>query len=644
MVHLPLSALLSMVSTRAQLATLVVLLLCVTGHADPDVAMSLAAGTKANNGNGDCLPVVVSSTQPLTSTPVASPANAEVYGYGDATTMRGLAAVTKQPAVVQTVGGTTVTSNVYACAGGYVTVTDELQASPGNTIRIFMSIEGTQTTGKEGGQTAEGIISTSIDNITGTNVWNHSYVFTGLYGVYSIQTYEDTYVLPSVSNLSLSSTLSFGAVIRSDAQASTSSAAFQNSAHVYFDSLSPDQDLTWASGLSHSDPDFKRQAPIQQTHPGPASTSPTESIRASGDDKILGGGADVGSASTDYFLVYSAPFLPAQERPPGFINIPRQPSGTNVVWSGAGASSGGTGVSSIDVRAIRFPDPSRLYAIIVEQGKAHVAGKPSRILATASLPPDYVMVSGGCQITAVGVTRTARTPPGQQYPAFLTGSYPDETTQRSWICEAELDANARLPTAAMNALWTNPLTAYVVGIKPTVSAMLQPIMRITKTTAAPGTKPTATSDLFADGFLITGGGGQAVPQKQITGKMYLTGMLPVTSSSVANAPANQWQANANGGTSPGTVTSYAINVLFKPPRLTCTNLSSAAPGATITINGQDFVRNMKVRFGATDVPATISTVLQATATVPTGLSAGTTQISVVVGDVATSSCPFTVLP
>ena len=128
------------------------------------------------------------------------------------------------------------------------------------------------------------------------------------------------------------------------------------------------------------------------------------------------------------------------------------------------------------------------------------------------------------------------------------------------------------------------------------------------------------------------------------GKMYLTGILPVTSSSVANAPANQWQANANGGTSLGTMTSYAINVLFKPPTLTCTNLSPAAPGATITINGGDFVRNMKVRFGTTDVPATISTVLQATVTVPTDLSPGATQISAVVGDVATSSCPFTVLP
>jgi IPT/TIG domain-containing protein len=128
--------------------------------------------------------------------------------------------------------------------------------------------------------------------------------------------------------------------------------------------------------------------------------------------------------------------------------------------------------------------------------------------------------------------------------------------------------------------------------------------------------------------------------------LYLMGMLPLMQAGAGYYPATQWQASAKGGVSKGTVTSYAINILFRPPKLFPINPPQAAPGATVTIKGENFVRNMKVRFGTIDVPATVSSVYEATATVPTVLTAGDTPIQLLAGDYSSEgySNRFTVLP
>jgi hypothetical protein len=114
-------------------------------------------------------------------------------------------------------------------------------------------------------------------------------------------------------------------------------------------------------------------------------------------------------------------------------------------------------------------------------------------------------------------------------------------------------------------------------------------------------------------------------------------------------PATRWQASAAKGgarsdVSNSTLTSYAMNVLFYPPKLVSINPQQAASGATVTITGENFVSNMKVRFGATDVAATVSSVYVATVLVPGGLAAGDTPVQLLAGDVPSDPYQFTVLP
>lgn len=122
-------------------------------------------------------------------------------------------------------------------------------------------------------------------------------------------------------------------------------------------------------------------------------------------------------------------------------------------------------------------------------------------------------------------------------------------------------------------------------------------------------------------------------------------MLPVTATGSVDNSAVQWLASAkcNGNAGTGSVTAYAINVLFKPPILNSLSAQQARVGDILTVVGDNFVHTMRVRFGMIEASATVAAVDTASTMVPQGLS-GPVQVSVLVGDVASSPVTLNVIP
>jgi hypothetical protein len=562
---------------------------------------------------------------------ISSPEGGTVEAYaGGMKNLRGKAIAVKLPAkVVTTASGQTASIDQNTCAGAAVVLRDKpLHLIIGSHMRINTTLKGSWNNG------GTGSILTSIHQLdTGNVPYTSELVMLSGPTLQTDSKQQIDRVLVTDHNLETHVNFYINAQIRSDAEAESAFADFSNTAHAYFDSLSPDQDLSWASGLSHSDPDFKRQAPVltdTSGHPPLATSNPSGSMQ-SRDSKVLGGGA----ASSD-FLVYSGPISISN-------NIATV---SDQSWS-AGASSDIASASAIDVRAIQFPDPSNRYAVDVKQESGKASEPSSRGFAVAALPSGFVMTGGGCRISAPPANAASHR--SQPYQAFLTGSYPDETDQNRWICEAQLSPKAKLGVVS-NSYWGSNLTAYVIGIRPLASTTPIPVLRISKRTSSTGTDPVVTADLFASGFLITGGGGRVIRSRQSKVKVpsYLTGMLPLFQAGASTQPATQWQVSARGAEgsdlSNTTLTSYALNILFQPPKIVSINPQQAAPGATVSITGENFVSNMKVRFGTTDVPATVSSVYDATAIVPSGFAAGNIPVQLLAGDVPSDSYQFTVLP
>jgi hypothetical protein len=564
-----------------------------------------------------------------------------VYISAGITQVRGTVSVFKVPAkVVTNALGQTVSVDLTACGGGSVVIQDKLKGLiSGKRIRLKTSLQGFWSTASGGAPAGASIETTLTDS---TNVGAEYYsrqvqlaspVFTpgGSPLDQGSEEHIDFFTVVDV-NMQHQIIFHINGVVQSNSQAVFAVARFSNTGHAYVDSLSPDQDLSWESGLSHSDPDFKRQAPVladTSGHPPLATSNPSGSIQSS-DFKILGGGA----ASSD-FLVYSGP-----------ISISKNiATVSDQSWS-AGASSDVGRASTIDVRAIQFPDPSNLYALHVEHADGKASEPVTRGVAVAALPSGFVMTGGGCRISAPSANPTTRV--SRPYAAFLTGSYRDESNQNRWICEAELNPEAKQPVVGDDSYWKSNLTAYVIGIKPLAATTPHPFLRISKRTAPIATNPVVTADLFANGFLITGGGGRVIRSRQSIDPLYLIGMLPIMPAGVGTYPATQWQASAKGGArsdlSNSTLTSFAMNVLFQPPKFASINPQQAASGATVTITGENFVTNMKVRFGSTDVAATVSSVNDATVIVPSGLAAGDTPVQLLAGDIPSAPYQFTVLP
>ena len=89
-------------------------------------------------------------------------------------------------------------------------------------------------------------------------------------------------------------------------------------------------------------------------------------------------------------------------------------------------------------------DPNNLYQVVMVQQASPIASHPT---ARATLPTGYVMTGGGCFVNWRQTTPAVGN--------LLTGSYPDETDNRSWICEAQ------------DHLQPDPASvqAYVVGVR-----------------------------------------------------------------------------------------------------------------------------------------------------------------------------------
>src|SRR6185295_18054591 len=210
----------------------------------------------------------------------------------------------------------------------------------------------------------------------------------------------------------------------------------------------------------------------------------------------------------------------------------------------------------------------------------------------------------------------------------------------SWICESK-DQGSYSPAT---------ITASVVGISPlnppqSAAGPAVPIVRIVKNTSAVAAHPVATAGKVADEFAITGCGGKAEPLQALVfdpttndatppGQL-LTEVFPVTPTGAQNVPATGCEAPSKDhfAAADGTVTAYAINVLFEPPGFKSYNPHDGRVGTPITLLGDHFPNGMKLRFfGAVDVPVNSGySVSSATAFVP-GLPPGPYRLKLVFGD------------
>jgi microsomal dipeptidase-like Zn-dependent dipeptidase len=291
-------------------------------------------------------------------------------------------------------------------------------------------------------------------------------------------------------------------------------------------------------------------APPQQPEVKVAATDsavanhPTATISLPAPYKVLGGGARANWSGNGSLLT--------QSQPGG--------AGPNA-WTVSSKDHFAADPVSITAFAIGLADPSDEWEVIVRESRSPVAAQP---VATASLPPGYVMTGGGC----LDDWRTSPSAAGN----LLTGSFP--SSANSWECRGQ-EHGAASPAS---------IVAYVIGIRPKKPGMPLPEVQITSATSEVGAHVTAIAPA-APGFVITGGGA-------VTGRPPLTlsdptaetirprnpaptappaqgQLLTATFPEVAagSVVASGWRAAAKDHmyASPGTVTAYAVNLRFAPP-------------------------------------------------------------------------------
>ncbi|MGE0551860.1 MAG: hypothetical protein AB7R55_00390 [Gemmatimonadales bacterium] len=215
---------------------------------------------------------------------------------------------------------------------------------------------------------------------------------------------------------------------------------------------------------------------------------------------------------------------------------------------------------------VQLDDPASLYAVTVVEAVSPPSSRPT---VQAVLPPGFVLTGGGCWADWRSTGGAG---------LLLTGSYPDEVTQRAWICEAK-DHLVPSPGA---------LRAYVIGMRALTGA--QPVVAITKATSAIGAAPVARANV-APYFEVTGGGARAEVWRGATlarsgatntmaapsrtaarlqaaadSGVLLTASFPIMGTGTARVAVG-WEARAkdHGVSSPGTVTAYVIGVKLPPP-------------------------------------------------------------------------------
>jgi hypothetical protein len=574
-----------------------------------------------------------SSVQPLIHA-VEQNAGGEAKASAGHHFLRSVASVSRPAPISNNVSGAIVDTRTIACASGIATGWDYLSGDL--RVRVRLRLKGSLV---DPGEAREdfAFTSSSTTPITFTLVassGDESPDSIGDFNLSCCHLYQAT------------ATLTAAAALLSSSQQSVASANYGNTAYFYIDSYSPTDDLVWLSGSSHSDPDFKRQAPILIASPSPPMKAPTAVVRVDEDVKIIGAGATIDDSSAPpSFLTYLGPF--ALETPRPFLKNPPviQHVTNDFTWSAGGSSkirSKGTGLASVAIQAVEFPDPSNLYDIRITRSAGRTLSNPSRIEARATVAMGFILASGGCLVAPLPLSTPGpiKSSTTSLYSAFLSGSYPDVGTRDSWICEAGDGTSGP----------RSNLTAFAVGIRPVSSATQTPVLRITQSTSPFSNAPQAIAQRFAEGFLVTGGGARAVPTTMISGtkityvgNLFLTATVPVVPAAAPASAATGWQVKTNsyGTQAVGTVTAYALNILFNPPVLQTVSPLHATPGTAVNVAGQHFAPNMKIRFGTLVVPLANLSIESATAVVPAGIS-GTVQVVLLTGDVESNAQSFTI--
>ena len=350
---------------------------------------------------------------------------ATAYANAQVTSLQAIAHVEKPAPQEQKIGGVTVETTGNGCSGATAAVTDTLRLLPkSGKVRIHLKVRGERTASDLGSDTLGHVI---MRIYTSTNNGIERELLFDSDSELSVTKEINEVVplsaggLPLVPPIAVSSYLAVGATNSSDSNTVLAFANFRNTFDTYIDSLDPGEELSFDSGITHSDPDFRRRASVRSASPAARGGVSMGVVQSENQSKIVGGGVRVNGIGFGNRITYSGPFTTTEQAGPPF----KPAAGSNGVsvtdfrWSAGGIVHFGT----IDVRAVLFPDPSNLYDIAVERANG-VLGSTS---ARATLKPGYIMTGGGCRVQPVP------SPTGPQYLLSLAGSFPDETDQRSWI-------------------------------------------------------------------------------------------------------------------------------------------------------------------------------------------------------------------
>lgn len=204
--------------------------------------------------------------------------------------------------------------------------------------------------------------------------------------------------------------------------------------------------------------------------------------------------------------------------------------------------------ATVSAYMLYLDDPDHAYEVrTFTSASSAVSANPS---ARATVPPGWVLTGGGCSVD----WRSA-----QGGGSLLTGSYPDVRpggTADTWVCTAK--SHGGDSPADMIA------TAIGIRLSPKSAGYgSPPRMCVSQVTSATGAYPLARAGNCAadQGGQITGGGarGQVASPGMDRGQL-LTATVPVMTRGVASG----WEARSkeHATPSPGTVTAYAISLIF----------------------------------------------------------------------------------
>ena len=256
------------------------------------------------------------------------------------------------------------------------------------------------------------------------------------------------------------------------------------------------------------------------------SSTPTAAIPGRSNMKVVGGGARTNWSGNGSLLTQT------------------QPDTTQMPWLGWIASGMEHGVpdpATLTVYGISLDDPNDIWNVLVVTQTGPMASHP---VVTATLPAGVAMTSGGCFVNWHATSH----PVGN----LLTASFPASVS--SWECRSK---DHSIPSPAS-------ITAYVIGIQPKRPEIPLPLVRITSATSQVTNHPEVIA-LGAPGWVVTGGGANALPADPYGAGQLLTGTFPVTAPGSATPVGWAATAKDHAVASPGTVRAFAVNLQFPPP-------------------------------------------------------------------------------